>query len=136
MSAKNNELLINASDIGDLATVKKLLAIHVSPNDHVKYGNSALILAVEGEHFDIASELIRFGADVNYENDAGDNPLISAVVSGNKKMVELILTSGVIINKENRFGVTPIEYAIHYKNKDIIELLENAQLKGTQKSGK
>lgn len=72
--------LNNAALRGDLALVKKLLALKVAPDAADEKGNSPLMNAIYGRNVSVAKYLIETGADINYRNAKdGTTPLISTL---------------------------------------------------------
>ena len=69
--------------------------------------------------------LLKQGADVNYEDSYGKTPLSNAVINGNADMVSLLLENGADIECKSKYkgGLTPLQRAFTKGNKEIIKLL-------------
>jgi len=91
MSDKDGELL-NAALTGNKANVEKYLRRGAFIN--AKGGNSktALILAIENDHPDVAELLILKGANVNFADNDGMTPLMFAAQKGQESVVKLLLS--------------------------------------------
>lgn len=92
-----------------------------------KDGNTVLhICCLKGDIIN-ANKLIRFGSDLNIENNYKDKPLNSAIKSGNFEIVLLMINNGASIFEKNIRGETPLHTAILVpkKNYKIIKYLIN-----------
>jgi hypothetical protein len=85
------EALCNASEVGHLDEVKKLLTQDADPNYETgpKHANPLLLAAHKG-HANVARILIEFGADVNKANTDGLTPLIAASMNDHVETVKLL----------------------------------------------
>jgi ankyrin repeat protein len=71
--------LVLAAREGGLESIAALLAAKANPNQTAGDGSSALLVAIQNGHYDVAKYLVEHGADVNLANDKGWNPLYLAV---------------------------------------------------------
>ena len=89
---------------------------------------SALQVAAEGGHIDVAELLLRHGAIVNAEDDDGWTALYAAARARHTDMAELLLRHGAYVNIQIKStGINDGDTALHQaaQNKDtyMIELL-------------
>ena len=76
---------------GDLDEVKRLILDGADANSTSSNGKSALFLACERGHLDVAEFLLQNGADIAC---SGFNPLVAASRNGHAECVELLLDCG------------------------------------------
>ena len=90
---KESKFFINASKLGHLVEVQRLLAKpDVNPNTREKEtNNTALILAAQNGRPMVVDALLASGADVNAANNNGDTPLILASLNGHGGVVDALL---------------------------------------------
>ena len=74
-------------------------------------------------HYEIAKELIRHGADPNYQDDLGDSALLYAGLHRSIECIELLLKSGAKVNVKDREGRTVLYYAQREGHQDVVEYL-------------
>ena len=77
-----------------LADLNEAMQPRKSGGKNPAKGTSALILAVENGHFELALELVKAGADPNLTNEMGISPLSLAVANGSSAMAEVLLRNG------------------------------------------
>jgi ankyrin repeat protein len=91
--------------------------------------------AVDGGFVDIASFLIKHGADIN-KSEGGSTPLHNAVRFGSPETVKFLLEVGAKPNARDSYGVTPLMYAASGNHAEAAKLLlENgadSQLKNSK----
>ena len=116
--------LIEAIEAQDAQKVKEFLENGSSPNDgFLNADNSPLICAADCGNIEVVELLLAYGADVNYQSDAGDSPLICAAVIGSERIVSVLLDRGAEVNSRNRFGATAPGYAKHHEHLSVVKLL-------------
>jgi ankyrin repeat protein len=67
-------------------------------------GRSPLLLAVTGDHVDVAALLIASGADPDAVDDQSDTPWLVTGVTGSVAMLEVLLPAGPDLSRRNRYG--------------------------------
>lgn len=117
--------LMNAVLLNDLGTVKQLLADGVSPNDHDKGIESALIFAADEGLVEIVGELLSAGAEVNYEDETGKTPLICGASMSSREIILLCVEHGADIHHQNRHGRNALDYVRDLADEHIVRLLES-----------
>jgi ankyrin repeat protein len=76
--------------------------------------------------YDIAAELIRYGAELNVTNNDGNNALWLACFSNNLPLINLLIESGVNPDNQNENGTTCLMYASSAGKTDVVTLLLKA----------
>jgi len=88
---------------------------------------TALILAVKGNFGEVASALVKAGADPNtpYVDDEGDahNLLMDAIIVENEEFASLLIRNGADLTHEDDHKVTTLLQASHRGMENIVELL-------------
>jgi serine/threonine-protein phosphatase 6 regulatory ankyrin repeat subunit B len=104
-------------------TVLELLDADAKVDIPEEDGNTALLMACQNGHTEIARALIDRGADFNLENHKGVTALHKAVFNQKLDIVQLLLDSGADVNKETSEKDTPLHLAIQSPQLDIFQLL-------------
>jgi TolB-like protein/ankyrin repeat protein len=122
-----------AAKIGDSATVKKLIADGVSIATKDYYGKTALHVAAENGHENVAALLIDAGADIEAITpqstrgfrDFGSSPLLITAHLGHTDVARLLINSGADVNFRTRgfWQWTVLHFAASNGHADIVELL-------------
>jgi len=97
--------LIDAARAANWSSVRLLLskglqreAVNATDSD----GSTALHWAVRADELEVASQLIRAGADANAENRLGVTPLYLAAQNGNAAMIQKLLAAGAKADQVDR----------------------------------
>jgi hypothetical protein len=85
-------------------------------------GTSALIDGVISNNFNLVSDLIAAGADVNIKSKDGQTALIVAAGASEVKMTEALLKAGADPDITDSLGASARKYAALFHNSSIIEL--------------
>ena len=90
-----------------------------------KQGNTALMLASEGGHYNVVELLLLLNKDlnINIQDNNGVTALMFASQSGHHQVVELLLSKDPNINIQNNNGVTALMLASQNGHHQVIELL-------------
>ncbi len=123
---KEIDRFFKAIELDDVEEVKKIeYKQYLTNNTKSKYGNSALVYAIQENSqkvFTYLSQSTDF--NVNNENNAGENPLMMAAFMGNAKLVKFLLDNRkATVNKD---GWSPIHYAVIRGDLEIVNSLINA----------
>ena len=86
-------------------------------------GTSALMDSVLGSHYDLMTDLIDAGAEVNIKSKDGQTALVVAVGAGKADIVEALLKAGADPGIADSLGVSAKEYATLFHNQKILCLL-------------
>lgn len=128
--ATGNTPLMQAIRYSDRKTfrVQLLLDQGADVNAINKNGQTALIIATDLGHVNIASLLLDRGANINAADNDGMTALMLAAQQHIKPMVKLLLDRHADINLTNRAGQTALMLArdANDDDKDIIHILEQA----------
>jgi ankyrin repeat protein len=101
---QSGEQLRRATAAGNLAEVQRLVSSGAPLESRDGQGRSALLIAVDGNHIEIARALIRAGASVNTQADNRDTPWLLAGASGRSEIVAAMIPAGPDLSIRNRFG--------------------------------
>lgn len=105
----------------NLPIVTFLLAEGVSPNIHLKSGQTPLHLAATGTQSQqrlLLKNLLLAGADINAQNAQGDTPLHLALRAKNSAGVSYLLNAGKLKNSTNKRQQTPLHELVKQRNID------------------
>jgi ankyrin repeat protein len=86
-------------------------------------GNTPLLLAIIGEHFETVFSLLESGADPNLANTQGLSPLILAIRSHQPRLTSILLEQPLDLERQDPFGNTPLLIAVLNGNEQIIDQL-------------
>lgn len=89
-----------------------------------EYNQSALLIAIYNENYDIIKFLLEHKANVN-EIYYGRSYLYRAILRNDYEMAKMLINYGADVNYIDEKHVTIYSYAIEYASDDIIELLLN-----------
>jgi ankyrin repeat protein len=84
---------------------------------------TALLIAVKSDYFDICEALIRAGADVDYPDRNGATPLHYASINGYFEIADLLLYYEAAVDEKSDDGITPLMAAIMAGYANIADLL-------------
>lgn len=109
---------------GRAADVEALLADGAELDwRHPDGGATALYLACELGHGEVARLLVEAGASVNAARDDGALPLCTATNRDNTELVALLLREGAAVDAADASGLTPLYAACHSKRVEVAKLL-------------
>jgi len=96
--------LLSAAASGELDRVANALAACAQVEARDTHGRSALLLAVMGDHLEVARLLIDRGANPNAVDHRLDTPWLTTGVTGSVEMLEILLPAGPDMTIKNRYG--------------------------------
>ncbi len=115
--------LVHGAQLGDVATIRPLLARGASVDTSDGEGNTLLMLAARDGHEALVKLLIDYRAKLNARNAAGDTALALAALRGQRKIVEILVGAGA---SQTVPGWPPLVYAAFGGHSEIVTyLLEN-----------
>lgn len=117
---QGNTLLMIAARTGNLDLLDFLLRNRANRLRKNKYGDTALMLAVMGNHIDVARRLIETGAEVAH---SGWAPLHYAAYSGNEAMARLLLDHKAPLDAKAPNGQTALMLAVANGHLALVRLL-------------
>ena len=122
---KNGVPLLNiAAREGNYEAAKLLLSTGATVNLRAEDRNtSALLDSVMGKFYDIMSDLIKAGADLNIQSKDGQTALIVAVGADDLIMVEALLKAGANPDISDHMGMSARKYATLFRKTDIMDLI-------------
>lgn len=118
-----NAGLIEASAAGDFARVEQLIAEKAPLDAQNAQGETALLIAVQQDHIDIAKALIAAGASVNAQAANKDTPWLLAGASGRTEIVKAMISAKPDFTIRNRFGGNALIPACERAHVETIEVL-------------
>ncbi|GEM_PF-1798333 len=130
---KGNTPLIISSSLGDLPSVRDLLAYRADTNAANKDGNTALIYAARYNHPKVVRELLKpqtmqLPIDINAQNKAGQTALFWAASKGNEEIVKRLLAEGADATIADNNGVVPYSVAVKNKRSAVLPWFEKSLL--------
>lgn len=121
--AQTNTTIFDIARKGTLKEVQDLCKSNKSAINSIDdNGYSPLILACYRGNNEVASWLIKNGADINFKSGLG-TPLMAAIVKGNNEMAKLLIEQKANIDISDSNGTTALIYATNFKNYEIVSLL-------------
>jgi ankyrin repeat protein len=109
------KLAIGAARLGQTESIEKLLEAGVDVNTSDKDGNSLLsIVSVEG-YLDIATILIKNGADINLSNENGLTPIMRLTFypwKSTGEMFTFLLQNGADLSKKDKHNWKVLQYSV------------------------
>lgn len=124
---KGNTPLIISSSLGDLNSVRSLLAYRADVNAVNNDGNTPLIYAARYNHPDVVRELLKpqtlqAPVDVNAQNKLGQTSLYWAAAKGYEKIARRLLAAGADFTLAAKDGSLPYTVAEKYRRADVLPL--------------
>lgn len=100
--------LVAAAQSGDVAAVRRLLALGLGIEARDRQGCTALIRACGGGHPALVEELLDRGADTGARADGGATALSAAIIAGHADIVRALLARGVAPDQRLVNGTTAL----------------------------
>ena len=114
-----------AAAYNDDAAAIRLLAQNGADIDPEAEGATPLLFAVQWSRFKAAEELLKRGADPNYQDSKGMTALHSMLKKGvDKKYVSMILGYGAKTDIKNKAGASPAAIMMKKRDPDFRRMLE------------
>jgi ankyrin repeat protein len=98
-------------------------------------GTSPLHSASAGGHAEVATVLLKAGAEVNANDNGGRTPLHAAATGGRADVVTVLLKAGAEVNARAGDGTTPLHYATTAEVASAL-LRMSAEVNAKDKSGR
>ena len=125
--SRNNAVAIrNAARDGDIVKVHAILdadpkVVDARDND----GVTALILAAQNGHAEVAKQLLDKGAAADARNNDGWTALMVAAANGHVEVAKQLLDKGAAVDVRNNDGWTALMYAVGTRHADVVALLKD-----------
>lgn len=128
---KGNTPLIISASLGDLASVRSLLAYRADVNAVNKDGNTPLIYAARYNHPEVVRELLKpqtlqAPVDVNAQNKLGQTALYWAASKGNYNVVRRLLAADADSTLAAKDGLLPYMIARKNQRSNVLPLFEES----------
>ena len=125
-SQSSNDPWWSAVVHGDAVSVKGLISAETLAKRTSKYSQTALMVAARNGYEQMASDLIKAGAEIDAVDVNNDTALHYAAQFKNPRIIELLLESGANPNLKDKFGETPlIKCACNGNRQGLISLLSH-----------
>jgi len=122
-----------AAEVGDVESIKKLLAGGADVNAKNKGGYTALHLAAKRGQAAAAKALLEAKADIAAASKSGKTALhYVAYYNGNLDLSKALLDAGAAVNAKDGKNKTPLDYALSKKRTELAELLRSKGGKTTK----
>ena len=115
-----------AAEVGDVESIKKLLAGGADVNAKNKGGYTALHLAAKRGQAAAAAALLEAKADIGLASKSGKTALhYVAYYNGNLDLAKALLDAEAAVNAKDGKNKTPLDYALSKKRTELAELLRS-----------
>lgn len=118
--------LMVAAELGDLRSVRALLAANAAIDLSGNNQWTALMLATYGGHTHVVRALLDAGADISLRNGIGAPPLMIATFRGHEDIVNMLLRKNADVNARKNDNGTSLIWAAHEGHRKIVSLLLEA----------
>jgi ankyrin repeat protein len=118
--------LLRAAASGDSAELRRLIAAGAPVEARDGQGRTALLLAVEANHVEIAKALLDAGASVNAQAANLDTPWLLAGARGRTAIIAMMLSKKPDLTIRNRFGGNALIPACERAHVEAVPLLLSA----------
>jgi ankyrin repeat protein len=119
-----NDALRSAAFSGLKDVIEPLLDKGAEIEGKDSIGNTALFVAVVGEHLDVAEALLKNGADINAKDFTHWTPLMRVAHMGLTGSVRFLLERGAATDWEDENNQTALTLAQGERRAETVELLE------------
>lgn len=118
--ADSYDELLRAVKSGDIPAAEALFAKGLDVNTTDPDGNTLLMLAVRGDHFDVAKRLLQRQAKLAGRNRYGETALMLAAAKGDMELVDWMVKNGAGVNQS---GWSPLIYAAWQGKTEVVKYL-------------
>lgn len=115
--------LRQAAQSGDTAAIERLIARGAALDEPDSSGQTALLLAVAGNHVAGARRLIEAGASINAQASNQDTPWLLAGARGRAEIIALMLPRRPDLSIRNRYGGNALIPACERAHVEAVKLL-------------
>ena len=127
------ENIFAAAEVGDVESIKKLLAGGAEVNGKNKGGYTALHLAAKRGQAAAAAALLEAKANIGLASKSGKTALhYVAYYNGNLDLAKALLDAEAAVNAKDGKNKTPLDYALSKKRTELAELLRSKGGKTTK----
>lgn len=121
--------LFQATNQGDVDTMKQLIKEGININTQDSEGRTAIMIATYNNDIKTAKILVNAGADINIRDNNKNNPFIHAGAKGYLDILQLLIQAGADPTITNRYGGTALIPASERGHVHVVkELLTNTTI--------
>jgi len=117
-----NARFLVAARNADAPAMERFLHDGAAVDSRNRLGESALLIVIKKERFDLARTLVAAGADVNLAAINGTTPLMAAAYTGDTAFVTLLLDKGAKLDAVDRIKKNAMTYAAGEGRTDVVLL--------------
>ncbi|XP_058882197.1 fibronectin type 3 and ankyrin repeat domains protein 1 isoform X2 [Acipenser ruthenus] len=119
-----------AADGGHLNVIDYMLrdGCKVDVKDNISLWTPLMRVSAVTGNADVASLLVKAGADVNMRDKDGKTPLMVAVLNNHEELVQLLSEKGADHQVKNEYGAGVLDMAKAFGRQNIVNFLENKTL--------
>lgn len=121
-----NQQFHDACRLGDKDAAVRLLEENPTDSHLIDITRSdmpAILLAAYGEFWELCSELIKRGVDLNVKNRQGYSPIHVFAEKGPTDLIELAVTNAAYVNRRDSKGQTPLYLAAKANREEAVDKL-------------
>eukprot|EP00949_MAST-11_sp_MAST-11-sp1_P000200 g200.t1 len=124
-STRSETALMRAAWFGAIEPMELLLAIGADPNHVSTFGKqrTALHLAAENGQQQAILILLKWGADINAQDEEQNTPLMLASRGGHPEAVSALVQHGAFVNSKNMYGSSAFTLAAAHRRAGVASLL-------------
>jgi ankyrin repeat protein len=83
----------------------------------------AILMASDGQHWDLCKELIERGVELNVKNRGGFSPIHIYAIHGHEELLRLAVENACYVNRKDNNGMSPLHFAAKHDQEAACEVL-------------
>uniref|UniRef100_A0A1I8IW72 RING-type E3 ubiquitin transferase n=1 Tax=Macrostomum lignano TaxID=282301 RepID=A0A1I8IW72_9PLAT len=115
--------LLRPHRLGNLETVRQMLASRATPVDGSINGKTGLMVACHQGHLEVVKLLLSHKASVSAIDEERDTPLHYAAFGNQPAAIKLLAAAGAPMDAQNNTGCTALHVAVNKQHKDCVQAL-------------
>lgn len=124
---KHDFELLEAARAGDDDKIREVILKTLNEVDgKCKFqGRTALHLAAQGGHANLAKILLEKGSNMQQKSSSGETAFFMAIKEGHTAVVHILLENGASVHEKSnpKTGMSPLCMAVRYRHTDVVKLL-------------
>lgn len=117
--------MLRAAREGNLATIKRLIAVGTDPKVSDDWDTTPLMVAAGWGHVKVVATLIDAGVPINERSRFGRTPLMWAAMCGQEPTVRYLLEAGADKELLDRDGKSAVDLAKLENHPNVVELIQS-----------